>query len=222
MDVREALFARQSTRAFLDKPVAPALLTSIFEAAQQAPSNCNTQPWQTIIVSGCARDELERALAAHVASGESPAPDFGPSVLPAYAGVHRDRQYAAAAELYTAMDIERGDKLARTRASLRNWSFFGAPHVALFTMDRSLGLMGAVDVGGYAHGLALLLTVNGIGSCPQASLGYFPAPIREYLDIPDHMGILFGMSFGYPDPHALANRVRTGRATVLDAVRFVE
>ncbi|UZW56000.1 nitroreductase [Sphingobium sp. JS3065] len=222
MDVREALHARQSTRGFLDRPVAPDLLASIFEAAQRAPSNCNTQPWQTIVVSGKARDQLARLLAEHLAGGASPAPDFGPSVLPAFEGVYRDRQHAAAAELYAAMGIERGDKVARAQASQRNWAFFGAPHVALFTMQRGLGLMGAVDVGGYAHGLALMMTASGIGSCPQASLAYFPAPIREYLDIPVNMGILFGMSFGYPDPDAPSNRARTGRAAVIDAVRLVE
>lgn len=222
MNVREALYARRSTRGFLDRPVAPDLIESIFEAAQRAPSNCNIQPWQTIVVSGQARDGLARLLTGHLASGASPAPDFGPSVLPAFEGVYRDRQHAAAAELYAAMEIERGDKGARGQASRRNWGFFGAPHVALFTMERGLGLMGAVDIGGYAHGLALMMTACGIGNCAQASLAYFPAPIREYLDIPENMGILFGMSFGYPDPDAPANRVRTERAAVRDAVRLVE
>jgi nitroreductase len=222
MDVRKALYERRSTRAFLDRLVAPELLTEIFEAAQQAPSNCNTQPWQTIVVSGAARDALARALATHLASGAAPAPDFGPSVLPDYKGAYRDRQHSSAAALYAAMGIERDDKTARACASRRNWAFFDAPHVALFTMDRDLGLMGAVDVGAYAHGLSLMMTASGIASCLQASLGYFPVPIRESLHIHDRMGILFGMSFGYQDPNASANLASTDRAAMIDAVRLVE
>ena len=44
--------ARRSVRAFLDQPVPQPLIEQIFTQAQQAPSNCNTQPWRTWVVSG--------------------------------------------------------------------------------------------------------------------------------------------------------------------------
>ena len=52
--------------------------------------------------------------------------------------------------LYGALGIAREDKRARQMAMLRNWQFFGAPHVAIFTMDKYLDIMGAVDMGIYA------------------------------------------------------------------------
>lgn len=220
MHVCEALRERRSTRGFLDTQVPREVLESIFQAAQRAPSNCNVQPWQVIVVSGETRDVLKQKLIASIPSSR-PAPDFGASVIPAYQGVHQQRQHGAASALYTAMDISRDDKSARSRASLRNWAFFDAPHVALFTMERALGLMGAVDVGIYAQSLALLMTEQGISSCMQASLGYFPAPIREQLAIPESHGILFGMSFGYRDEQVPANRARTERAGLSEVVRFV-
>jgi nitroreductase len=44
-DIHEILAARWSPRAFSDRPVDPATLRSVFEAARWAPSSGNTQPW---------------------------------------------------------------------------------------------------------------------------------------------------------------------------------
>jgi nitroreductase len=222
MEVWKAMCERRSTRAFAPRPVARDLLLEILRAAQHSPSNCNVQPWQVIVVSDSAKDLLKQKLITHITAGHPPRPDFGPSVMPDYEGIHRERQHELAASLYSALGIERGDKVGRSKASLRNWNFFDAPHVALFTMDRALGFMGAVDVGIYAHGLALLMTANGIATCLQASLGYFPEPIRECIEMPDRLGILFGMSFGYADESAAANRVRSKRGSTEEAVRFID
>ncbi len=44
--------------------------------------------------------------------------------------------------------------------------------------------MGAVDMGIYAQTLALLLSLNGIASWFQGTLGQFPDPVKEMLKIP--------------------------------------
>ncbi len=61
---------------------------------------------------------------------------------------------------------------------------------------------------------------RGISSCMQGALGMFPDPARRMFGLPDEVGILFGMSFGYADPDAPANRARTDRVPVNTAVRF--
>ncbi len=38
--------------------------------------------------------------------------------------------------------------------------------------------------------------------------------------IPEDIGILFGMSFGYPDKEAVVNTIRTDRAAIEDSVVF--
>ena len=55
----------------------------------------------------------------------------------------------------------------------------------------------------------------------QGALGQFPDPIREFLGLPEGRGVLFGMSFGYADENAPANKCRTDRAELTDAVTFV-
>lgn len=218
MTVKQTLEKRISTRAFTSTPVSDDLLISIFSQAQQSPSNCNVQPWQSLVVSGETKELLKGELLKAVMSGNPPNPDF--NWLPKYQGIHRDRQFGSANALYTSLGIAREDKKARQLAMVRNWQFFDAPHAVFFTMDKYLDIMGAVDLGIYAQTLSLLLAENGISSCMQGALGQFPDPVKKVLSIPEERGILFGMSFGYADDSADANKTRTDREPIENAVQF--
>ncbi|BFM15108.1 nitroreductase [Maricurvus nonylphenolicus] len=219
MLVTEAVRSRTSVRQFLEAPIPDDVMREIFNAAQMSPSNCNTQPWKTYVVSG----EKKKALSAHlleaVMSGNPPNPDFDWTVD--YKGEHRDRQIGAAFSLYNTLGIDREDRQARGVTMLRNWEFFGAPHAVFFTMEKYLGIMGAVDLGIYAQTLALILRENGMGCCFQGALGQYPDPVREVLGLSDDQGVLFGMSIGYPDLNAKINAARTDRENVETAVNFV-
>lgn len=219
MSVSEALQSRFSVRAFRDTPVAQATLEEIFTLARHAPSNCNVQPCRAYVVSGSSKDQLKQELVKAVLSGKPANPDFAWDVR--YQGVHRERQFGSANALYSAMDIDRKDKERRQIAMLRNWSFFDAPHAAFFTMEKYLQLTGAVDLGIYAQTLALLMAERGIACCMQGALGMFPDPARKMFALPDDVGILFGMSFGYADEAAPANKARTDRVALDAAVRFL-
>ncbi|OUR69947.1 nitroreductase [Bermanella sp. 47_1433_sub80_T6] len=218
MSVNEVVQSRVSCRGFKSDPVDESVLRDIFATAQQSPSNCNVQPWQVLVVSGKKKDELKNKLIQNVMTKGKPNPDFNWKV--GYEGVHRDRQFGSAAALYGAMDIGREDKSKRQMAMLKNWAFFDAPHVAFFTMDKYLDIMGAVDMGIYAQTLTLLLQEQGISSCMQGALGQFPDPVKAMFDLPEERGILFGMSFGYADETAPANATRTDREALESSVIF--
>lgn len=49
--VHELIRNRWSPRAFADKPVAPEVLQSVFEAARWAPSSNNEQPWAYLVAT---------------------------------------------------------------------------------------------------------------------------------------------------------------------------
>ena len=219
MAVSDALKQRFSVRAFRNTPVPQAVLEEIFTLAQQAPSNCNVQPCRVYVVSGARKDQLKDELLAAVSSGKPANPDFEWDVK--YQGEHRERQFGSANALYSAMGIERTDKQRRQIAMLRNWSFFDAPHAAFFTMAKYLKLTGAVDLGIYAQTLAMLMTERGISSCMQGALGMFPDPARRMFGLAEDAGILFGMSFGYADEQAPANKTRTDRVALDSMVRFL-
>jgi nitroreductase len=219
LSVSDALSRRYSVRAFRDTPVAQAVLEEIFTLARQAPSNCNVQPCRVYIVSGVSKDRLKNELASAVLNGRPPNPDFEWDVR--YQGVHRERQFGSANALYGAMGIERTDKQRRQSAMLRNWGFFDAPHAAFFTMAKYLKLTGAVDVGIYAQTVAMLMTERGISNCMQGALGMYPDPARSLFRLPEDTGILFGMSFGYADEDAPANKTRTDRVSLDASVQFL-
>ena len=218
MNINTLLNERHSCRAFLDKPVPAETLEQIFALAQRAPSNCNVQPWQTLVVSGAQKNVLSQALVHTVMQQQAPNPDFNWAI--AYKNEHRERQFGSASTLYSAMGIARENKRARQMAMLRNWQFFDAPHVAIFTMDKYLDIMGAVDMGIYAQSLSLIMQEHGISNCMQGALGQFPDPIRDMFGLPDERGVLFGMSFGYADPDAPANQARTTREDLKTNVQF--
>jgi nitroreductase len=219
MSVSDVLKQRYSVRAFRSTPVPQPVLEEIFSLVRQVPSNCNVQPCRAYVVSGAKKDQLKHELASAVMSGRPANPDF--EWDPRFQGEHRERQFGSANALYGAMDIDRADKQRRQIAMLRNWAFFDAPHAAFFTMAKYLNLIGAVDLGIYAQALAMLLAERGIACCMQGALGMFPDAARRMFELPDDTGILFGMSFGYADDAASANKARTDRVTLDAAVRFL-
>jgi len=56
LPVHDFVAERWSPRAFSDKPVAPDVLQSLFEAARWAPSSSNEQPWAYIVAT---KDDAE-------------------------------------------------------------------------------------------------------------------------------------------------------------------
>jgi nitroreductase len=50
MDIREAIYSRRAVRAFTAEPVADETLRDLIDAAVQAPSAVNEQPWSFVVV----------------------------------------------------------------------------------------------------------------------------------------------------------------------------
>ena len=153
--------SRRSVRAYLPKPINEATLKSIFATAQQAPSNCNSQPWLSAVVSGEKIERLREMIPAAFINGDI-SMDF--PYAGKYEGVYRDRQFAAANAMYSAMGIAREDKATRDAQFFKNFTFFGAPHVvflflpACFITDSNTGVREAADLGMYAQTLMLSMT----------------------------------------------------------------
>lgn len=220
MSLAQAIRARRSVRGFLDKPVPDAIIKNIFELAQQAPSNCNIMPWKVYVASGAKRDQISRELVDTVKSGQAPNPEFPET--PRHEGEYRRRQVECAVELYNNMGIARDDKAGRLRAMLRNHELFDAPHIAFVCMEKRFDVSVAVDVGMYAQNLMLAITAHGLGSCAMGSMRHYPDIPKRILDIPEHHGILFGISFGYEDDSVSANKTRIIKDDISESVFFAE
>ena len=87
-------------------------------------------------------------------------------------------------------------------------------------LPEPFGLREAADLGMYAQTLMLAMTAHGLGSCPQTALSFQVDFIREQLGLDASNKLLFGLSFGYPDPDAPVNSCTTDRAALSDTVIF--
>jgi nitroreductase len=169
------------------------------------------------VASGESLEKLRAEMSSRFMAGEM-SMDFPYDGV--YEGVYKQRQHGSAQALYDAVNVTREDKAARHQQFMRNFIFFDAPHVAFLFLPEPFGLREAADLGMYAQTLMLAMTAHGLGSCPQTALSFQVDFVRETLGIDAGNKLLFGISFGYPDPDAPANTCTTDRAALADVVTF--
>ena len=216
---------RKATRSFLPIKIDENLIKKIFSCARFCPSNCNTQPWFSAVVSGEKLQLLREKILISVNNGEFTY-DFPYDGK--YIDIYRDRQRNAAKALYQAMNIKKKDKLKRESFLLENFSFFGAPHVAFlflpgcFTENGRQAVREAADLGIYSQTLMLSMAAYGVYSCPQTSLSFVADTVRNFLGISQDLRLLFGISFGYPNKKHPSYNLKVGRAPLSENVRFFD
>ncbi|NUZ04735.1 nitroreductase [Piscinibacter koreensis] len=212
------LAERGSCRGFRPDPVPHATIERILAAAQRTASWCNAQPWRVHLLSGAAIEAAREALPRH-AEAHAPDPDFA---WPAeYQGIYLERRRRCGFQLYEAVGVARGDRAGGARQAAENFRLFGAPHVALVTTDRELGVYGAVDCGAWVSTFMLAARAAGVASIAQAALAAYPGFWRGRLGIRSDRLVVCGVSFGYADPAHPANAFRTERAALGEVVEWV-
>ncbi|MGE0769391.1 MAG: nitroreductase [Hyphomicrobiaceae bacterium] len=209
---------RRSCRAFLPDAVPDELILNVLRTAQRAPSWNNVQPWQVIVTRGAATERFRDSMLAKANSVDAPRRDF--AFPREYAGEYLQRRRACGFQLYGAVGIQRGDKEAYTRQTLRNFALFDAPHVAVITSEEALGVYGAVDCGGYVSHFMLAAQSLGIATIAQGALAEYAGDIRDHFQIPDNRRVVCGISFGWPDNTHPANKYMTDRAQLDDVVHW--
>lgn len=209
---------RRSVRGFLPEAAPHALLRTIFETAQLAPSNCNVQPWVVHVVSGASAERMRVALHSAAVSAVALTPDI--PLTGGYPGEYRNRQIGAAKALFSATGVARDDTAARMISYQRNFQFFDAPHAAFLFMPDWAGMREAADCGMFVQSLMLAFTAHGLASCAQGSLSHHAAIVRDMLGVGPGLKLLFGLAFGYEDDAHPANATRTLRAPLDETTIF--
>lgn len=214
--LERTLTNRRSCRGYTDEQVTHEVIDQILDAAQHTASWCNTQPWQLVVTSGEATVKLRDAL---LASFEGSGSDFEFPV--AYTGDYDARRKDVGWQLYDAVGVTKGDREGSAREMLRNFEFFGAPHVAIITTEADLGVYGAIDCGLYVNSFLLVAESLGIGTCAQAALAGRSPFLREWFGLPDTRKVVCGIAFGYAEREHPSAKFMSRRAPTADAVTFV-
>lgn len=211
--VENAVVSRQSIRGFLPTPVPTALIRRILEAAARAPSGSNIQPWKVHVVTGARRDALSQALRQAHTRHEPERREY--QYYPTeWRSPYLERRRETGWGLYSLLGIKKGDREASTRQHARNFAFFDAPCVLLFTIDNDMDKGSWLDYGMFLQNIMILARGFGLDTCPQAALSNYPDIVKTQLNIPAHQIVICGMSLGYQNPDAPANQFRTTREPV--------
>ena len=222
MDVFEAVDSRLSCRAFLDRPVDPAIVRDLIARAARAASGGNLQPWRVYALMGAPLLELKRRVATHIAGHD---PRHDEAEYPIYPKdmwePYRSRREEHGVQLYGALEIDRDDKAGRLAQYKRNFEFFGAPVGLFMTLERKLGPGQWADLGSYIHTLMYLARGHGLDTCPQESWARLYRLVGEFLCIPPEHMLFCGLAVGYGDRAHPANSFRSPRAAPEEFCTFV-
>lgn len=220
MNVTEALAARRSTRAFLDRPVDRSLIEAIIADAARAPSGGNLQPWHLVVVTG-ARLETLKALMRTRTQEDPRGEPMEYAIYPTgLVSPYEDRRQAIGEAMYARLGIPREDRESRRAWFSRNFQLFDAPVGIFCHVDRMMGPPQWSDLGMFLQSLMLRATQAGLATCPQECWAMYSATMRNFLSLPDQHMLFCGIALGHADETAAVNGLVSPRAPLDEFVRF--
>jgi nitroreductase len=195
LDVFEALQTRYTCREFKPDPLSRGKVQSILEAANRAPSTANTQPWEIFAATGEPLDRLREAFMENFQKNMPPGPDLPLSHQWPKELEERRREIMALQQKRAGFHT--ADTTDSRQHSIHNFEFFKAPAVIYLCMDKTLGFWSIFDLGLFSQSLMLAAKAKGVDTAPAIMLVSYPDLIRDELEIPRRLSIVFGIAMGY-------------------------
>jgi len=217
----EAIASRRSVRAFLPTPVPRAVIERILEVSARAPSGTNMQPWKVYVTAGDAKEKLTQAILDTYAKGGPGHKRTWKYYPDEFFDPYLTRRRTVGWGLYNLLGIAKGDAEKMKAQRGENYKFFGAPVGMIFTIDNRLEIGSWLDYGMFIENIMVSARGHGLHTCPQAAFADYHVIIRDHLGIPEHETVICGLSVGYEDTDAPANKLRTDRAPLSDFARFI-
>lgn len=220
MELRAAVVARRSIRAYRPDPVPRRILQEIMEEAFWAPSWGNTQPWGFTIVGG---ETLERIRAAFLElhmRGVEPRPELA---MPSTFSERQTARYRGLGRaLFQSLGIERQDREGRGAWYGRMAGLFGAPNVIYLHLEKGFNSYALLDAGLVLQTIALLAVDRGLGTCFLAWSVRYPEVLREHARIPADRILVMGLAIGVPDFDHPANGFQRERGELQEFLQWVD
>ena len=220
LTVTEAIMARFSARAFLDRPVPRETIGEILTLAARAPSGGNLQPWQVDILAGDALAELKARVAASLAANPAGEGTEFAVYPPALGEPWRTRRFASGEQLYAALGIARGDRPARLAQFAKNFEAFGAPVLLFVSLPRHFGPPQWAHLGMFMQNVMLLAAERGLATCPQEAWALVHRTVGGMLGLGEDRLLYCGMALGVADATDPINGWRTERVPLEEFASF--
>ncbi len=197
MTLTDLIYARRSIRRYLDRPVPPALVDQLLEAATWAPSAHNRQPWRFVVIETAAvkaqlADRLGERLKADRLRDGDPLEVIERDVQRSHARIVSAPIVIVACLSMIDMDRYPDDRRNALERTLATQSVANAVQNLLLT----------------AHDL-------GLGACWMCAPLFVPDVVREVLDVPDDWDAQVMITLGYPvDAGKIKRRVNFKEKTM--------
>lgn len=165
-DFWQLIHDRRSIRRYQPRPIEPALLEKLLEAARWAPSAHNRQPWRFCVVTS---DTAKGALSARM--GEQWRRDLGSDgaaneLIERRVAISHARVTGAAALIIAAVSMEAMDNYPDTQRNAAEWT------------------MAVQSVALACQNLLLAAHHYGLGACWMCAPLFVPELVRDVLDLP--------------------------------------
>ncbi len=217
MDLMETIKARRSIRAFKADPVPREVVEKIMEAAVQAPSAINLQPWEFNVVMGEERLRLSRKL---IKSYREKNISCSPGNVKPLSQTF-SRRGAESFELMTPYLKEMGLEF-NSFINEGSCNFYGAPVAIILCLDNAFSKARLVDMGIALGYIVLVAHSLGLATCPIGLISAYEEEIKDVLNIPDNKDVVIGVALGYPDEDSPINRFKSPREGLASFVRWID
>jgi nitroreductase len=221
--VLDTIKSRRSCRLFSDEGLSKATIGKILDAANDAPSPMNCQPWEFIVLTGESLAAYRSAVSEWLKVPEERASDgtlIAADILP-------DGDFSGAlpkvlVERKRAHLRHLSDELAKIGITLKDVyasTYYGhnAPVIVLVVTyrvkrDRN-GLEVHQAVAAAIQNILLAAQALGYGSCWIGDILRFERRLTEYLGLDENREIVAAVTLGHPNPN---NPVRMPKKTPVD------
>jgi len=217
MKVTDAVLARSSTRAFLDKAVDDSLIRKILTLAARSPSGGNLQPWKIYVINGPSMKTF-LDFQSTWSEPESPAYEIYP---PNLKEPYRTSRHELGEQMYELLGIARDDKSARLTQVMQNFKFFGAPAAIFCFVDIQMGPPQWSDLGMFLQTFMLLAKEAGLDTCAQEAWSMKHDSVSKFVKAEDSDILFCGMAIGYRDNNAIINSLKSDRRPLNEWAKFV-
>ena len=220
--VDEVINSRYSCRAFLPRAVPRETIAEILAVASRAPSGTNIQPWKVWVLTGASKARVsEKILAVFDDPGEAATHTEPYIYYPReWISPYVERRRQVGRQLYSLLNIQKGDAQRMHEQFARNYKFFDAPVGLIFSVNSIMEQGSWLDSGMLLQNVMLAAKARGLDTCPQVAPIQFHRIIKQELGIPDSETLICAMSMGYADPQAPENALRTERMALDEWVSF--